>query len=460
MSEPRPLHLAAFVMATPAHIVHGTWRRPAPGARQRDVNDVEVWVDLARTLERGKFETVFFADIVGLYGAYHGDTRKFVETGLGFPANDPSALAAVLSYATRDIGITFTSSVLQEHPFHFARRISTLDHLTNGRIGWNIVTNVLENAAHNFGYAELTEHDERYRWAEEYVDVAYKLWEGSWDDDALVADRESGLYAHYDKVHKIHHKGQRYQVEGPHLVTPSPQRSPLLFQAGASPAGRAFAARNAEAVFLTSPDPQTAASDTADIRAQAVAHGRRPEDVQFFQGLHVVVGSTEEEAARHAAELDEWIDLDGALAQMGGVAGIDFGGTDLDTPVGDVHIEGLTSLIAWAKQGVHGREATLRDVAKLLVTSNRIVGTPEQIADHFELWRAAGVDGILLMNIEIPGTYTEFVDHVVPVLQARGLSQREYAPGTLRHRLTGRGDRLPSTHPAARYRGAFTPVSA
>ncbi|TQC49937.1 LLM class flavin-dependent oxidoreductase [Rhodococcus sp. WS4] len=441
-------------MSTPGHIVHGTWRRPT--GRQVEFNDLDFWVELARTLERGKFESIFFADIIGLYNAYEGGTDAFVEAGVGIPSNDPSALVSALAYATDHLGVAFTASVVQEHPFSFARRISTLDHLTKGRVAWNIVTNVLSNAARNFGFDDLTEHDERYRWADEYVDVAYKLWEGSWEDDALAVDRESGVYAHPDKVHKINHEGPRYKVEGPHLVSPSPQRSPFLFQAGASPAGRAFAARNAEAVFLLSASPEQVAADIADIRGQAAAAGRNPEDLVFFQGLQFVVASTDEEARHKAAELDTWIDSYAQLAHMAGVANVDFGGLELNTPLHDVKADGLQSIIDWVKAGVTDREATLEDLGRYLATSNRLTGSPQTIADELQHWHDAGIDGVLVMNNEIPGTYDDFVDYVVPELQKRGLSQTEYRPGTLRQRILGKGDHLADTHPASAYRGAFT----
>jgi FMN-dependent oxidoreductase (nitrilotriacetate monooxygenase family) len=455
-ARPRPLHFAAFVMNTTGHIVQGTWRRPS--ARQTDFNSLDHWVDLAKTLERGKFDAIFFADVVGLYAPYRGDERKYFEAGLQVPSNDPSVLASAIAYATEHLGIAFTASILQEHPFNFARRISTLDHASKGRIAWNIVTNYLPNASRNFGLEGLTKHDERYAWADEYVDVTYKLWEGSWEEDALVQDVETGIHADYDKVHRINHVGPRYQVEGPHLVTPSPQRTPLLFQAGASEAGRTFAAKNAEAVFIQSPNPLSASRDTSDIRSRAVAVGRRAQDLKFFQGLYVVPGSTEEEAKRLAAELDEWIDYDAQLSHMSGAVGIDFGHEDLDTPVGELQTEGVQSIVGWIKDLVTDRPATLRDVAHYTATNSRIVGTPEQIADALEVWRGAGVDGINLVNAEIPGSYEDFVDQVIPVLQQRGLAQTEYAEGTLRQKLFGEGDRLPERHQATRYRGAFSPA--
>lgn len=457
MSAP-PLHFSAFVMNTTSHILQGVWRRPE--AAQTNFNSLDHWVHLAKVLERGRFDFVFFADVVGLYGDYGGSYEKYVTSGLQIPSNDPSVIASAIAYNTTDLGIAITSSVIQEHPFNFARKISTLDHASNGRIAWNIVTSALANAARNFGHDDLTEHDERYRWADEYVDVAYKLWEGSWDDGALLQDRERGLHGDFEKIHKIHHVGKRYRVEGPHLVAPSPQRTPVLFQAGSSTAGRDFAARNAEAQFIISPGPEQARELVEDTRRRVVAAGRQPRDLKFFQGLHFVIGSTEAEARRKEADLDEAIDLDGMVAHLSGAVGVDFGGHDLDTPLGDIAgTDGTRSIVQWVQESVSGREATVRDLGLLQGRNSRVVGTPESIADRLADWRDAGVDGINVVNATIPGSYEEFVDHVIPELQRRGLAQREYAPGTTRAKLFG-GDLLNDRHPAARYRGAFTPVAA
>lgn len=461
------LHFSAFVMNTTSHILQGLWRQPDAG--QTDFNSLEHWVSLAKILERGRFDFIFFADVVGLYGDYGGSYEKYVQSGLQIPSNDPSVIASAIAYNTTDLGIAITSSVIQDHPFNFARKISTLDHATNGRIAWNIVTSALDNAARNFGYDGLEEHDERYRWADEYVDVTYKLWEGSWDDGALLQDRKRGLHGDFSKIHKINHVGKRYRVEGPHLVAPSPQRTPILFQAGSSTAGRDFAARNAEAQFIISPSPDHARDLIEDTRRRVVAAGRKRGDLKFFQGLHFVIGSTEEEARRKEAELDEAIDLDGMVAHLSGAIGIDFGGHDLDTPLGDIgHTDGTRSIVEWVQESVSPRagaerpgdpprrRATVRDLGLLQGRNSRVVGTPESIADQLQGWRDAGVDGINVVNATIPGSYLEFVDEVIPVLQDRGLAQREYAPGSTRAKLFG-SDLIDERHPAARYRGAFIP---
>src|ERR1700761_2421066 len=296
------LFFNAFVMNTSSHIHHGQWRRPDAG--QVDFNDVNVWIDLAQTLEAAKFDAMFFADVSGLYGDSDADYSVYVREGLQIPSNDPTVLLGALATQTTDIGLAATANIFQQHPTNFARQISTLDHISKGRIAWNIVTGTQDNGYRNFGYKALEDHDERYRWAEEYVEVTYKLWEGSWDEGALLKDKD-GLYSDPEKIHKIYHRGDRYRVEGPFLPSPSPQRTPLLFQAGSSGPGRDFAARHAEAVFLVAPNQEGAP------RRLAVKHGRRAEDVTFHQGLSFVVGETEAEAREKLEWYREYVSTDG-----------------------------------------------------------------------------------------------------------------------------------------------------
>jgi FMN-dependent oxidoreductase (nitrilotriacetate monooxygenase family) len=446
-----PLLFSAFVMNTASHILHGVWRQP--DARQIEFNSLDFWVDVAKELEAGLFDVIFFADVVGLYNDFKGSYKKHVEAGLQIPSNDPSVILSALAYNTEHLGLAFTSNIVQEHPFNFARKISTLDHASKGRIAWNIVTNPLANAAHNFGQ-ELTPHDERYEWASEYVDVTYKLWEGSWDDGALLQDRTRGVHSDFTKVHRINHVGKRYAVEGPHLVSPSPQRTPLLFQAGSSAAGMNFAAANAEAQFIIAPRPEVAASLIKTTRSLLAKYGRNSEDIKFFQGLSFVIGSTEEEATRKDKALDEAIDAETMITHLGGAMDVDLGEYPLDYPLSKIHTEGVRSILDWVQASVVGREATVRDIAVLNSRSSRVTGTPEQIAQQLATWQEAGVDGVNLINATIPGSYMEFIEHVMPELRKRGLAKKEYIPGTLRQKLFGR-DTVPATHPAAAYRNAF-----
>ncbi len=450
----RPLRFAAFVMNTTSHIQHGLWRHP--DARQADFDDVTLWTDLARTLERGKFDAMFFADVVGTYGPGRGDYSTNLREGLQIPSNDPSVLLSALAVSTEHLGLAFTSSVIQAHPFDFARKVSTLDHITRGRIGWNVVTSALDSAARNFGADRLEEHDERYVWAEEYLEVCAKLWEGSWEDGAVLKDPVRG-YADPDRVHRIDHHGTRYDVQGPHLSAPSPQRTPVLFQAGSSPAGRAFAARNAEAQFILTSNRDATEQLIRETRDLAEAAGRQRDDIAFFLGLTFVTGSTEAEAKAKEAEIDEYLAADGFLVHSNLGFDPDTGEPlDPDTPLSEVRTHAGQSHLQWLREAAGDREPTIADLARLSAKLRaRVVGTPEQIADELADWQRVGVDGVNVINWTLPGSYEEFVDHIAPTLQERGLMQSEYSEGTLREKLFGHAQ-LPDSHPARQWRGAFT----
>jgi FMN-dependent oxidoreductase (nitrilotriacetate monooxygenase family) len=394
--------------------------------------------------------------VIGTYDTYKGSREVSVREGLQIPVNDPSLLIPAMAHATENLGFAFTHSVLQEHPFNFARRISTLDHLTNGRVAWNIVTSYLENAARNLGYGNLPPHDDRYERAEEYMEVLYKLLEGSWEDDAVVRDVEHGIYAEPAKIHDINHRGRYYpDVVGPHLSEPSPQRTPVLFQAGSSERGREFAARHAEATFIVARSPEGAKVNIDDVRARAVRYGRDPHDILFYQGLTVITGATEDEARRKEAEIEELISTEGIAAHMAGGLGIDLGQYDLEAPIGELYSNGVQGMLRSLIDAAPDKTWTFGDLLRWR-SDTRVIGAPEQVADALENWADAGVDGINLVYATTPGTFADFIDHVMPVLQDRGLAQREYAPGTLREKLTDgeQGPRLTDRHPGAAYRVA------
>jgi FMN-dependent oxidoreductase (nitrilotriacetate monooxygenase family) len=334
--------------------------------------------------------------------------------------------------------------------------MSSLDHYTDGRLGWNIVTSFNANVFRSFGHDGTLNHDERYQWAYEYVDVAYKLWEGSWDEDGLVQNKELGIHADPSKIHKINHVGTHYSVEGPHFVTPSPQRVPVLFQAGASPVGQRFSARNAEGVFISSPDPASARGLINETRELAAGYGRDPYDVKFFQGLSLVVGRTSEEAREKEARMEELLSVEGVLCHILGDAGIDAGALPLDTPLSDLgEFRGIQGWVRWAAEGADA-EPTIDDLGRAFERSSRIVGSPEEIADRLEQWRDAGIDGVNVFHAVRPDTFKDIADLLFPELRKRGLLTTDKS-GTLRHKLSGGGsDRLPDTHPAAKYRGAFS----
>ena len=315
------------------------------------------------------------------------------------------------------------------------------------------MTSYLPNAVANFGYERLPSHDERYGLSDEYMDVVYKLWEGSWEDDAVLRDTARGIYADPDKVHPINHTGKHFTVAGPHLSEPSPQRTPLLFQAGSSTRGRRFAATHAECVFIVESRTSLrgAASVISDVRAQATRLGRRSDDIRFFQGISPVVGGTEAEAKAKKAEYLEEFSTEGAFAHLSGTVGVDLAAIDLDQPLGTINTDAMRGFVKSLIESAPDKTQTFRDLTRTRLAGQFLTGTPEQIADALQEWQEAGVDGFDLTYSVTPGTFVDFIDGVVPVLQARDLMQKEYSPGSLRQKIFG-FPRLPERHPAAAYR--------
>ncbi len=448
---PRRLLFNAFSMNCVSHIQQGLWVRD--DTRQREYASLDPWLELAQILEKGCFDALFLADVVGVYDVFRGGAATSIVEGMQIPVNDPALLIPAMARATENLGFAYTSSVLQMPPFTFARQASTLDHLSGGRVGWNIVTTYLRNAGANLGLGGLPNHDERYDRADEYLEVVYKLWEGSWEDDAVLRDRINGRYADPDKIHPIDHKGEYYEVEGPHLSEPSPQRTPLLFQAGSSTRGRAFAARHAECCFIVESKKALhgPASVIKDIRTQAAAIGRDPDGIRFFQGLSPVVGGTETEAWAKAEELTEQLSIDGALAHISGSIGVDLGDIDVDLPLSQIPVAGIRGWVKGMVEAEPDKSKTFRDLIRARTTGRFLVGTPEQVADDLGEWFDAGVDGFNLTYNTTPGTFVDFIDGVVPVLQQRELMQREYAPGSLREKVFGHAN-LHDSHPGRRFR--------
>jgi FMN-dependent oxidoreductase (nitrilotriacetate monooxygenase family) len=439
----------AFTMFTPSHHAQGLWAEP--DSRQLEYNDPQMWIDLAALCERGRFDTLFFADVLAPYDLYQQSRDATVYEGMQFPTGDPSVLIPLLAHHTEHLGFTFTQNILQEQPYPFARKMSTLDHLTRGRVAWNIVTTFLPGAGRNLGYGGLPDHAERYARAEDFTQAVYKLWEHSWEDDAVVRDRALRQFADPAKVHEINHQGPYYTVYGPHLSEPSPQRTPLLFQAGMSATGRTFAGRHAEALFISSTTPRAAAPIVADVRRATTAAGRDSRHVKVFVPQTYILGSTEAEARRRDAELLQRQTVEGNLARMSVFLHHDFAEDSPDTPVGELRKRTNLSETVRALLNVDNRdEWTLGELIRW-IGNRRTAGTPERIADSIAAWQDVGVDGINLQYVVSPTSFAEFIDHVVPVLQARGLMQRGYLEGTLREKFfPGSGPRLPVGHPARR----------
>lgn len=453
--EPRRIRFNAFDMNCVAHQSSGLWRHPDDQSHR--YKELGYWTELAQLLERGTFDGIFIADVLGTYDVYGGTNEAAIRNGAQVPVSDPLLLVSAMALVTEHLGFGITAGTAYEHPYPFARRISTLDHLTDGRIGWNVVTGYLPSAARNMGHDDQLEHDDRYDHADEYLEVLYKLWEGSWEDDAVRRDREAGIFTDPDKVHEIGHRGRHFTVPGIHLAEPSPQRSPVIYQAGASPRGVAFAADHAEAIFVAAPTKEVLATTVRRIRDALEAAGRDRYSARIYTLLTIITDETSEKAHAKHADYKQYASAEGALVFMSGWMGVDLSQYDLDEPVGNVQSNAIRSVIAnFEESARHGREFTVRDIAEHGAIGGLgplIVGSGEEIADTLQEWVAeTDVDGFNLAYAITPGTFQDVVDHVIPVLRSRGVYPTEYEPGTLRQKLHGRGDRLPEEHRGAGYR--------
>ena len=331
MSGQKQIIVNAFNMNSVGHINHGQWVHPRD--HSVEYTKLDHWTGLAKTLERGLFDGIFLADILGTYDVYGGNVDVTLRESVQLPVNDPILLVSAMAAVTAHLGFGVTVNVNHEHPYTFARRISTLDHLTGGRIGWNIVSGYLDSAAKAVGRAAQDGHDQRYDLADDYLEALYKLWEGSWEDGAVVKDRASRLYADPAKVHKIHHDGPFFRFEGYHLSEPSPQRSPVIYQAGSSGRGQLFAARHAECVFISAPDKAVARAQSDGLRRAVVAAGRRAGDVKILTGINIITDRNPAVAREKLAEFRAASSPEAGLAHYSASTGIDFARFGLDDPV-------------------------------------------------------------------------------------------------------------------------------
>ena len=450
----KEIRLNAFAMNCVGHMSAGLWTHPRD--RSSDYTDLKHWTELAKLLEAGKFDGMFLADVLGVYDVYRGNADAALRHAAQVPVNDPALLVPAMAATTDHLGFAITSTLSFEPPYPFARRMSTLDHLTKGRVGWNIVTGYLDSAAKGAGRERQTAHDSRYDVADEYMELVYKLWEGSWEDDAVVRDRSTGTFTRPEKVHRVRHEGENYRIDAIHLSEPSPQRTPVLYQAGASTKGREFAARHAECVFLSGPSKTVIAPRVADIRQRAVRHGRAPGDILVFMGASVVVDRTESGARAKFEEYRRYTSVDGALALLSGWTGIDFAACELDDPIEYVKNDAIQSVVEALTKADPTKIWTVRELARAAGiggVSPTLVGDPEQIADELQSWvDEADIDGFNLSFAVMPESFADFIELVVPVLQKRGAFKREYREGTLREKLFGAGSRLPDTHPVSQHR--------
>jgi FMN-dependent oxidoreductase (nitrilotriacetate monooxygenase family) len=422
----RMLHLNLFIFACGHH--RAAWRHPDSSVER--LGDIGYFEELARTAERGKLDAVFFADGQSADNVADGP-RWFLE---------PLTTLAAMSRATDKIGLISTVSSTFYTPFHAARLVASLDHISKGRIGWNVVTSMFDAEARNHGFDAMPGHDWRYARADEFIQVVLDLWD-SWGEGALLHDRK-GAYADAAAVRPIHHKGEHFQVDGPLTVPQPPQGHPVLFQAGASDQGRDLAARRAEAIYAVAYDLSAAQEYYRDIKRRVREAGRR-DPVPIMPGLVAYVGSTDDEARAKQRELDELLPSADALRQLGMYVGQDCTQWELDAPVPALpplsEFSGPKGRYATILRIIETEQPTLRQLLGRLAAGGghcTMVGTPERIADEMERWLMnEGADGFNLMPPSLPGGIDDFVDHVVPVLQRRGLFRQDYAASTLRGHL-------------------------
>jgi len=454
---PRQIRFNAFDMNCVAHQSSGLWRHPDD--RSASYTDLGYWTELAKLLEKGRFDGIFLADVLGTYDVYGGTNEAAIRNGAQIPVADPLLVIPAMAYVTEHLGFGVTAGTAYEHPYPFARRMSTLDHLTKGRVGWNVVTGYLPSAARNMGNQDQLEHDDRYDHADEYLEVLYKLWEGSWQDDAVERNAETGVFTDPTKVHSINHAGKHFTVPGIHLAEPSPQRSPVIYQAGASSRGIAFAAGNAEAIFVAASTKAGLKETVGKIRDALEAAGRDRYAAKIYTLLTIITDETSEKAQAKYLDYLSYASEEGALVFMSGWMGVDLSQYALDEPIGNVKSNAIQSTVANFQAANHdGSEWTVGDIARAGAIGGLgpfIVGSGVEIADQLEDWAAeTDVDGFNLAYAITPGTFEDVVTWVVPELQKRGVYPTEYAEGSLRQKLHGRGDRLPDEHRGAGYRVA------
>lgn len=448
----REIRFNAFDMNCVGHIQHGLWAHPRDQSHR--FNEIGYWMDYAQRLEKGLFDGIFLADVVGVNDVLGGSPDAAIRGAVQVPVNDPMMLVPAMAAVTKHLGFGVTVNLTYEPPFLFARRMSSLDHLTGGRIGWNIVTGYLDSAAKAIGLDAQAAHDDRYDLADEYMEIMYRLWEGSWEHDAVLFDRAAHLYADPSKVHKIRHEGKQYRLDAMHLTSPSPQRTPVLYQAGSSTRGRQFAATHAECVFVNGQKIDGVKAIVDDIRAKAMDYGRQSDDVKVFMGATIVTGRTEAEAREKFEDYRRYVSSEAALVHAAASLGIDFSKYDLDEPIETGKSNAIVSNVeAVSRQA--GPQWTKRKLLEQMVLGSRqtpMIGSAEHIADQLMAWsNEAGIDGFNLSRSVVPECFDDIIEHVIPLLQERGVYKTAYKEGPMRQKLFGT-PRLPERHIGASHR--------
>ncbi|ODM23142.1 hypothetical protein SI65_00731 [Aspergillus cristatus] len=440
--------LNAFDMSTVGHLSPGQWKNPNDKSATK--RKLDYWIELAQLLERGGINALFLADTYGGYDTYQGKLDECIRRAAQWPVTDPTIPISAMAAVTKNLAFGITSSTSFEPPFLLAKRFSTLDHLTGGRVGWNIVTSWKKAAFKAIGLDSPIEHDERYAQADEYLRVVYKLWEGSWAPDALSPNPEADSYVDPDKVRTIEHKGKYFNLNTRHIVDPSPQRTPFLFQAGTSPAGSNFAATHAEAVFVSSHSPALLRKKIANIRNLAAEKNRDPQSIKFFATFTPIIAETDEAAWAKYEELKKYASIEGGLVLFSGWTGIDISRIPLDqdiTAADSLEAHKVTSILdAFTTTSKEIPKWTPRVVAERASFGGLgplTIGSAATVADELERWFEEGdLDGFNLGYVTTPGTFEEVVDLLVPELRRRGVYPGPLPEGerlTAREKVYGKG---------------------
>jgi FMN-dependent oxidoreductase (nitrilotriacetate monooxygenase family) len=415
---------------------HAIWRNPK---HKTDFLGLSHYTKIARTLERGRFDFLFFADrlaIADRYGASHVTGIRHGDQDA--TRMDPLPILGALAAVTNNIGLGATRSTTYDAPYNIAREFATLDHISAGRAAWNVVTSMNDGEALNFGSVPHLGHDERYDRADEFMEVAFKLWD-SWEPDALVLDRENGIYADPEKVHYLNHQGKWFQSRGPLNIPQSPQGRPVVIQAGSSGRGKAFAARWSEVIFALQPNMERMRIFTAEVRAALAAAGRRQDASKVLMAIMPFIGESRAEAEDKRDLHDSLVDPLVGLSTLGAHTNADFSGLSLEADVHEVQSSGSQGNLAALKSIAAGKSMNIGEAGRIYgrgVMCPRLVGTAKDIAHEMaEIAASGAADGFVVSPAFLPDTFEEFVDHVVPILQTRGLFRREYEGRTLREHL-------------------------
>jgi len=442
------MHLNVLTQCIPSPLFEGLWRH-ADDETATGYRSLAYWTSLARRLEAACIDALFFADIHGVYDVYQGSWEASVRHAMQVPAIDPVMVLPAAAAATEHLGFAVTYSTSYHPPYQCARGFSAPDHPTSGRAGWNIVTSDLRLAA-STGLAEYLAHDERYDRADEYLAVVRALWEDSWDEAAVIRDRCEDLFTDPARVRGVEHDGRWFHVHGPHQCEPSPQRTPVLYQAGASDRGTRFAARHAEVVFVTLSGAKRGAGQVAELRRRAEEEGRGGHAIKVLQGMPVMVARTQEEARAGAEAFVELSSRGGLLAKWCGWVGVDLAAYADETPISEILTQDGRSIVGFLAQASPDRQWTVADLRHFVATPRRphrfdrltLFGTVEHVADRMEEWmELAGVDGFNLFPCPPSAGVRDICELLVPELQRRGLFRRAYDPAerTLRERYFGAG---------------------